>query len=316
MAWLFSTINSLAFVNFEHMTSMKKQLRFKFIAFAFFTCSMSLLKAQDLKKRIEGEWVCEAIVDEQGNKSEGKFGSSNEYLRFTFFGKKLTISEAPFDEGLTKNIKFDLPNFSFSVVNDFYFDLPENLPETEYRITELNDSLLILTTLNAKRKKISYRFLNQKLIASIPDLRGWNIIINHVNLSHKYGSLSSKLGLYSITNGLNNLQQVPKFRSKRAVNFGDALSNAIKLPENLPKGLVTNEIVLEFTVGIDGAKEFIIKRGHSPDFDKELLQALKKLAKNWHPVVINNSATESKMEFSLSLISSDKPFVMPFKNAN
>jgi hypothetical protein len=100
---------------------------------------MSLLKAQDLKKRIEGEWVCKTIVDEQGNKSEGKFGSSNEYLRFTFFGKKLTISEAPFDE---------------------------------------------------------------------------------------------------------------------------------------------------------------------------------KLAKNWHPVVINNSATESKMEFSLSLISSDKPFVMPFKNAN
>ncbi|MBK7711364.1 MAG: hypothetical protein IPJ37_10740 [Bacteroidales bacterium] len=60
-----------------------------------------------------------------GNSGSGKFGESNEYLKFSFKNDILTIMEAPFDKGIDLTIKFG---------DDFFDTFPEALDEIPERI--------------------------------------------------------------------------------------------------------------------------------------------------------------------------------------
>jgi hypothetical protein len=39
---------------------------------------------QSLKKDLAGSWICNKIIDSQMLETNGKFGKSNEFLKFTF----------------------------------------------------------------------------------------------------------------------------------------------------------------------------------------------------------------------------------------
>jgi hypothetical protein len=109
--------------------------------------------SQKLKDRIQGDWVCVGIWDSKGQPTEGKFGESNEYLKFGFKKGKLSISEAPFDEGSAMGI-----TFKDDKIIDLLPGAVYELPERIYEVSELTGDHLTLTTKGQNNELITYKF--------------------------------------------------------------------------------------------------------------------------------------------------------------
>jgi len=99
------------------------------------------------------------ILDQSGHPATGKFGASDEYLKFTFDNHELCITESPFDPAI--------PWFHITFYNNF-IDLIKgkgviDIPEEIYFIISITKNNFILCTLNPESDTIFYYYTNQNV---------------------------------------------------------------------------------------------------------------------------------------------------------
>lgn len=239
--------------------------------------------AQKLRDRLQGDWVCVGILDTRGQPTVGKFGASNEYLRFSFKKSKLTIDEAPFDNGFAMDV---------TIVDEKIIDLLPGavyeMPERIYEVGINTADLLTLTTKGQNGEPINYRFLNQRLFATgtvntVIDLGV--LIVQHLRLSKKDAKSINRVHEYRIPNDTVYLSPSPTFKYPQGGTFGQLFSSNIKLLKDFKLDEPTGEMIVEFDVTADGASGIKIVQGIGTELDIEVGRVMEKLGKYWNPVV-------------------------------
>src|SRR5690349_15217104 len=123
----------------------------------FLTSHLAFSQIQDLKDKLQGDWLCAKITNPNGDTVRGEFGASGEYLRFRFENEYLSISQAPFDKGLIMPINIEGNSVDpFLEINWF---LPFNL---QYNVLEVDEDHLILAAITLEGNPVLYSFINQK----------------------------------------------------------------------------------------------------------------------------------------------------------
>ncbi len=163
------------------------------------TCLLVLISfdfsfSQNLRDRIQGDWICVSVTDSLNHKIASEFGEADRYLRFSFQGKYLYIAQAPFDRGI---------NFPLHYGQDFIdptFERLWDMPDLFYRVISLDSSKLIL---KATFDKKQYLFVNQHQFIPNPILpkqgsdadifisqqwQGANYLISNVDKENFYPS--------------------------------------------------------------------------------------------------------------------------------
>jgi hypothetical protein len=234
--------------------------------------------AQKLKDKLQGNWVCTEILDSLGNKTNGKFGSSDDYLKFSFEKGNLSIVEAPFDRGLKIPLKFGA---------DYIDILPGamyKIPERIYNVKSVDNNNLILTTKNERGQQIEYHFENQsnfaKDVSSDKILDYGTIQISHFKMS-KEETGSNRAFNYIISNNKANLIPSPIFTDQASATFGFYVSINFIFPKTYPFETTSKELVLDFDVTKEGATNIRIEKGLSDQMNSSLLKIIEKSKKKW-----------------------------------
>jgi len=253
--------------------------------------------SQTLKDRIQGDWVCVGISDSKGQPTKGKFGESNEYLKFSFKKSKLSISETPFDKDSAMDITF---------MNDKIIELlptaAYEFPEKIYEVRELTDDRMTLTTERQNGEPITYKFLNQRSFAKGIE----NKVVDHGTLIVQLVRIAKTDTrtiiwnfAYRISNDTVFLGPSPTFEYRQGSSFGQIFSNNIKFPKNFKSDELPNEMIVDFDVSADGVSNIKIVKGLSAELDMEVARVMDKLRKRWKPVVINDKPVKTTSRFHL-----------------
>lgn len=266
--------------------------------------------SQSLKDRIQGDWVCTKVVDSEGNPTFGKFGQSDRYLRFAFSKKQFTISQSPFDKGMTfpQDIEFKNGN-SIDCFPIAKYDLQERI----YHVKELDEKKMILATLGRRGDSIYYHFENQKQWEVHPNdtIDNGTIFIKHMKWRRGNSVNTNKLEEYQITTDPVYLSSRPLYEG----TFGTDLAH-IKLPNNFKMDEFSPELVLEFNVSEIGAENYKIVKGFDEEINQEILSIVEKNHKQWDPVMINGIPIKTTMKFHLRFISSFSEIKIPWPESN
>jgi hypothetical protein len=264
--------------------------------------------SQKLKGRLQGDWVCTEILDAKGNKVPGKFGESNEYLKFTFLRNYLSITEAPFDEGLKILIKYG---------RDFIDILPEaiyEVPERIYTIKFIDNDNLVLKTKNPDGQPIDYHFVNQKIfVGQLKDdnriIDNLLVIIKHLKLS-KDEKGANRVAEYKIGNEKENLFPCPIFKDYRSATFGGYFSINFVFPNSYQLGSVSDELIVDFEVTDEGAGNIKIVKGLSDEINTSVINIIEGTRKKWEPLKVDEQIikTTLRIHFIFYLGVSDIPF--------
>ena len=266
--------------------------------------------SQKLKEKIQGDWVCVKILDSKGKPTIGKFGASNEFLKFSFKKNTFSVSESPFDKGLTMDIVFKNDN-SFDWLPDAIYDLPERI----YKVNEINDNNMILTTKSLGGDSIFYHFLNQKNFpySETQIIDNGILIVKHLR-SSKTSKGSNRVSEYQISNDSIHLFLSPSFEYSGGGNFGELLSINVKLPEDFPLDKVSDELTLDFDVTEKGAQNFKIIKGLGDNINSEVIRVMEKLHKSWKPLVINKKPVKATLRFHIYFYMTIVELQLPWKH--
>ena len=267
--------------------------------------------SQKLKERIQGDWVCVRILDAKGQPTKGKFGGSSEYLRFSFFKSKLSVSESPFDKGILQDITFKNEN-SFDWLPNAIYELPERI----YVVKELNDNYLNMVTKSENGDTITYKFLNQKNFSHDFDKQVIDegiLLVKHLRLSKTNKNDINRIYEYQITNDSIFLPKSPTFENPGGGSFGQMFSYDIKLPKDFKLDKVSDEMILNFDVTENGASNFKITKGLSNEINTEVIRVMGKLHKNWKPIILNQSPIKSTLRLHLYFYLTISEIKLPWK---
>jgi hypothetical protein len=251
--------------------------------------------SQTLKERIQGDWVCVGIWDSKGQPTKGKFGESNEYLKFSFKKNKLSITETPFDTDSAMDVTFKdekIINLLPTAVYEF--------PERIYEVRELTDDLMTLTTKGQNRKPITYKFLNQIIFAE--DIENKIIDLGILIITKMDARIVNQVFGHRVSNVLVFPGPSPTFKYPGGDSFGDIFSLKMKWPKNFKFDELTkftNEMTVDFDVSAAGASNIKIVNGLSPELDMEVARVMDKLRKRWKPVVINDKPVKTTSRFHM-----------------
>jgi len=251
--------------------------------------------SQKLKDRLQGDWVCTKIVDSNGKPTSGKFGESNEYLKFSFVKGNLSITEAPFDRGIKIPIKYD---------NDFidlFLQAVYELPERKYTVKTLEESDLILSTKNQNGETIDYHFINQeKLLKAVSTgeqiIDNGLIIIRHLKLS-KESKGANRVSEYRISNDAESLYPSPIFNDYASASFGHYFSINFVFPKTYQLETVSEELIVDFDVDDKGVSNIKIVQGVSDKINTSVIKIIEKTSKKWEPLEINGQPIKTTLRF-------------------
>jgi hypothetical protein len=277
----------------------------------FFILVSSAVYSQKLKDKIQGDWVCMGITDSKGRPTEGKFGQSVEYLKFSFSKSKLYITESPYDKATPMDITFKNEN-SFDWLPGAVYDLPERI----YEVKELDEKHLTLTTKGQNGEIITYIFSNQKNFAgNLYDgvIDNGILIVQHLRLSKTNTNNINRISEYRISNDSIFLSPGPTFDYSKGGSFGQIFSFNIKLPKDFKLDEVTEEMLLDFDVTEDGASNFRITKGLSDELDAEVIRVMEKLKKSWRPLVVNDKVVKTTSRFHLYFYMTISELQTPWK---
>lgn len=285
--------------------------------------------SQKLKTRLQGEWVCTGIFDSSGDSTSGKFGASNEYLRFKFRKGYLSMNESPVDNTLEFPIKYKTDYFEFVFNSNLSLqpgfqryekqqvpDIDFQIPESKYFVDFINNNQIVLSTLSSNKDTIFYNFTkqeyfinnqsNEKLITDI----GY-VIIKHLKLS-KDSKGANRVAQYFVTNNTENLYPAPLFKDYSETTFGHYVSINFKFPNAYELGTVSEELIIEFDVNKKGVSNISVIKGLSDYFDSAIVKIIEKTNKKWIPVKINDNYINTRVKvhfiFYLDVVELDLNF--------
>lgn len=269
--------------------------------------------SQDLKTKLQGEWVCTGIFDSSGDTTSGKFGSSNEYLRFKFRKGYLSMNESPIDNTFEFPINYRMDYFEF--FDNSNSSLPQpglqfydkqqvpnidfQIPESMYFVNFVNSNQIVLSTFGSNKEKIFYNFTRQEyFIANQPNEKlvtdiGY-VIIKHLRQS-KDAKGANRVAGYYVTNNTENLYPAPLFKHYSGTTFGHYVSINFKFPNSYDLGLVSEEMIIEFDVNQEGVSNINVIKGLSDYFDSSIVKIIKKTNNNWIPVKNNGSFINTRL---------------------
>ena len=269
----------------------------------------SISYSQSLKNKLQGEWVCTRILDSNGNTTSGKFGSSDEYLKFNFAKGNLFITKAPFDMGIKMPIKFG---------NDYIDLFPQavyQLPERKYTVNSINDDSLVFITNNNNGENIYYHFNNQqRLLKSISNnhitIDEGLIIIKHLKLSKGANRVSG----YQISNKPENLYPSPIFNDKASATFGDYFSINFTFPKTYKPDTISDELIIDFDVTDKGVQNIKMIQGLNDEINASVIQIIEKTNNKWHPLKIDGQVINTTLRFHFVFFSGIQNLGINFKN--
>ena len=254
-----------------------------FLYLVIYLCS----DAQNLLKELEGNWICNKIIDASGVETSGKFGNSGKFLQFNFNNKTLTILEAPFDSGVGIDFGYNKKDSIIDIAPDAVY----NIIERKYKINRISKYNLLLETVNFNNKTIFYHFFNQneykKQVRDLIIIDYGLIVVKHLKFSPDETS-ALKVGDYMIDMKPELYLPTPKFKHKNGKQFGDFFSYKFKLPEDFEWKKISEEVIVEFDVTEEGLINIEIVKGLSDEIDTNVITALEKSTKKWHPLKIND----------------------------
>lgn len=276
--------------------------------------SMSFIGfSQELKTKLQGEWVCTGIFNSSGDSTSGKFGASNEYLRFKFRKDYLSMNQSPVDNTLEVPIKYKADYFEFGLNSNsspqpglhFYEkeqvpDVNFQIPESKYFVNFVNNNQIVLSTLSSNKDTIFYNFTkqeyfndnqsNEKLIIDI----GY-VIIKHLKLS-KDSKGANRVAESFVTNYTENLYPAPLFMDYSEATFGHYVSINFKFPDDYEPGMISEELIVEFDVNKKGVSNISVIKGLNDYFDSATVKIIEKTKKKWIPVKINDSYINRRLK--------------------
>ncbi len=249
----------------------------------------------DLKDALQGKWLCTEIVDINSQPTYGKFGASDEYLKFSFNKNKLSITESAFDPSILEfTIKYGL-NYIDLIPGTVY-----KIPEQVYYVKNLSDDKLILSTLNPNGDSIFYHLISETVLTkefnpgtNIIDLG--LVVIKHLKLYP--GNGINRVSQYIIPNTREFLNPSPMFNDREHASFGHFYSFNFKFPDSFPTDSLTNEIIVDFDIKTKDIENIEIVQGVNSEFDKEVKRTLELTKKKWVPLRINDVETECRVRF-------------------
>lgn len=265
--------------------------------------------SQKLKDRLQGDWVCTKIVDSKGNPASGKFGASNEYLKFSFDKANLSITEAPFDRGINMPIKYD---------TDFIDLFPQavyELPERKYIVKKLEASDLILSTKNQNGETIDYYFINQsKLLNELSKgeqvIDNGLIIIKHLKLS-KEAKGANRVSEYRISN--ESLYPSPIFNDNASASFGHYFSINFVFPKTYQLETASEEMIIDFDVDDKGVSNIKVVQGINNEIDASTIKIIEKTTKKWVPLKVNGQPIKTTLRFHFVFFLGVSELQLPWK---
>jgi hypothetical protein len=250
--------------------------------------------SQKLKDRLQGNWVCTEILDSLGNKATGKFGASDEYLKFSFVKGNLNFTEAPFDVGLDMPVTFG---------NDYIDLFPMavyEVPEKIYTVKSLDKDNLVLATKNEERQTIYYHFLNQASLMN--DLKEGNpvidngiILIKHLKSQGSNGI--NRVGEYIIGNKKENLFPGPCFKDQATAYFSFWFAQRFEFPKTYPMETVSPEMILDFDVNAEGIDNVKVVQGINDEIDASVIKIINSSGKKWKPLKVDDQVINSTLRF-------------------
>jgi hypothetical protein len=270
----------------------------KYLLTVLFTLFTISLFGQDIKKSLEGNWICYKIIDSLNTETEGISGKSGEYLKFAFHKPFLFIMKAPFDKSVPILYNF----LKKDSILDLYPNLPYSLPESKLKIKHLSENELILKTKSNHNKTISYLF--KKQVPFIQNMKDSTIVdcgiilIIHLKRDYQDKNLSHE-SEYQIKLDSTLFYPTPIFDFSQFTTFGEYLSINFTFPEGFELGKTSKELEIEFDVTQNGAGNFTIIKGIDGLFDKEILNILEQSKKKWKPVVYNNKTYITRLKLHL-----------------
>lgn len=251
----------------------------KVLTFIALLAVVNTTHAQALKEQLQGDWVCTKILDKKGNPTKGKFGESNEYLRFSFYKNNLAITEAPFDRR-----SMELPVTFYSNYVDVFPFAAYQLPERKYVVRSISEDRAVLQTMNDRDEPIEYHFLNQAKLKDAP--RGDRLIdvglIGIKRLMAINDGKRSRGGYeYGIENGADQLYGCPVFNDRRTLNFGSFVASNFIFPDDYPFGTASEELVLEFDLHDRQVSNIRIVQGLSDGMNAAITSVVEKTNRKW-----------------------------------
>ncbi len=251
------------------------------------------LYSQKLKDRLEGDWVCTKILDTEGNATSGKFGDSNDYLKFSFQSENLSITKSPYDRGIKIPVKYK------DNVVYLYPQLSIDFPESKYKVRLLSETHLILTTENLNWETIAYHFIKQaqlvpEVTPGVQLIDNLLIIIKHFKVS-KDARQTLRVSDYEISNDSVNLYQSPLFDASGSDGFGNYFTTNFEFPKTYPLGTLSEELIVDFDVDSKGADNIKLVKGLSGDLNNAVIKLITKSRKKWKPVKINNKPIKTTL---------------------
>lgn len=267
----------------------------KLIALFILLILSNIAYSQKLKDKLQGDWVCTKILDSNGNKTSGKFGASDEYLKFSFKKGNLSITEAPFDKGV--NIPILYKNDFIDLFPGFDIELPERI----YALKSIDTNNLILTTKDVNSNMIDYYFVNQATFKDEPNNRGdffvnGLMIIKNIRLN-KNDKIGNRVAEYKITNLKENLYPCPIFEDSKFATFGHYFTNNFIFPNSFPLDSISEEMVVDFDVNKDGACNIKIIKGLGDELNSSVTKVLNDSAKKWKPLMVDKEPVNATLRF-------------------
>lgn len=271
--------------------------------------------SQDLKKDIQGIWVCLEINDSHELPTEGPFGTSGFYLRFSFYDNLFTPSNFPFDSDLLSYqyelIKKDSLIKTFGLLGNGI--VPEKI---SFKIKLLTKDRLILQTKNEKNEKINYIFTRQitdpiQFKDSILIDNGI-IIIKHLKLSSDSNSFN-RVYDYQIEMNSSLTFPIPGFCEEKTRSLGHYISNRFTFPTDFKIDSISPILTVEFYVSENGAENIEIIHGISENIDNQILDLLQESSKNWCPVGTNERIITIRNRFNFIFYLANMEYPSIFK---
>lgn len=242
--------------------------------------------SQNFKDALQGDWVCTQILDSNGKKTIGKFGDSDEFLKYSFSKSDMSIIEAPFDIGVKLTIKFE--NDYIDLFPGAVFELPERI----YTIKSINDSNLVLTTKDENKKPIDYYFIKQTKLIDNEDIENRLIDIGFIAVKHQRSSKdeigANRVSEYRILNNKENLQPCPKFIDANTATFGDYFSINYKFPKSYQLDAISDELIVEFNVSGKGVSDIKIIQGINDEMNAAVIKTIEGTTKKWQALEIDD----------------------------
>jgi hypothetical protein len=255
---------------------------------------------QKTNELLTNNWICTKVEDITGNPTSCTFGDSYEYLRFEFTNRSITISEAPFDRGLT--MPFSMNGNEIEVFSEELF----HLPELNFNIRRLtNDSLILYA--NTKEHEAVYYFLNLKKTRTVKSESNQLVDCGLTILNESYIA-TGELPLYSYKNfdyrilfNESALLPSPSYYNSSHMNFGSFLALNFKFPKEFQNDKLTEEIIIDLLVSKNGFSGVKIVKGINYELNSAIFDLLIKTNKSWIPVK-NKSIASTTLRFHFKFL--------------